>query len=98
MKLSLRLSFYLRHSLKGYTVGTTMGFLVKIVEAFTLTISPPNPTKVLVVTYAYLFCLPSRGRFLPPAQWKARGLRPKTLEMIGFLQWQTTVNHTPHTR
>jgi hypothetical protein len=30
---SLRLSFYLRHSLGGYTVGTTVGFPVKIMEA-----------------------------------------------------------------
>jgi hypothetical protein len=33
MKLSLRLSFYLRCSLGGYTVGTTLGFSVKIMEA-----------------------------------------------------------------
>jgi uncharacterized SAM-dependent methyltransferase len=33
MKLGLRLSFYLRRSLGGYTVGTTAGFLVEIVEA-----------------------------------------------------------------
>jgi uncharacterized SAM-dependent methyltransferase len=33
MELSLRLSFYLRHSLGGYTVDTTAGFLVKIMEA-----------------------------------------------------------------
>jgi hypothetical protein len=33
MKLSLRLSFYLRCSLEGYMVGTTTGFLVKIMES-----------------------------------------------------------------
>jgi hypothetical protein len=33
MELSLRLSFYLRHSLGGYTVGTIVGFPVEIVEA-----------------------------------------------------------------
>jgi hypothetical protein len=33
MKLGIRLSFYLRHSLRGYTVGTTVGFLGNIVEA-----------------------------------------------------------------
>jgi hypothetical protein len=33
MKLSLRLSFYLRHSLRGYTVDTTVGFPVEIMEA-----------------------------------------------------------------
>jgi hypothetical protein len=33
MKLSLCLSFYLRHSLRGYMVGTTTGFLVKTMEA-----------------------------------------------------------------
>jgi hypothetical protein len=32
MKLSLRLSFYLRHSIRGYTVDTIMGFPVKIME------------------------------------------------------------------
>jgi hypothetical protein len=35
MELSLRLSFYFRHSLEGYIVDTTMGFLVKIKEALT---------------------------------------------------------------
>jgi hypothetical protein len=33
MELSLRLSFYLKRSLGGYTVGTTAGFPVEIVEA-----------------------------------------------------------------
>jgi hypothetical protein len=33
MELSRRLSFQLRHSLGGYTVGTTIGFQVTIVEA-----------------------------------------------------------------
>jgi hypothetical protein len=32
MELSLRLSFYLRRSLRGYTVDTTAGFQVKIME------------------------------------------------------------------
>jgi hypothetical protein len=32
MKLSFHLSFYLRHSLGGYMVGTTAGFPVEIVE------------------------------------------------------------------
>jgi hypothetical protein len=36
MKLTLCLSFYLRHGLRGYTVGTTAVFLVKIVEALAL--------------------------------------------------------------
>jgi hypothetical protein len=33
MELSLHLSFYLRRSFRGYTVGTTAGFPVEIVEA-----------------------------------------------------------------
>jgi uncharacterized SAM-dependent methyltransferase len=33
VELSLRLSFYLRHSLGRYMMGPAMGFLVKIVEA-----------------------------------------------------------------
>jgi hypothetical protein len=33
MELRLYLSFYLRRNLGGYTVGTTMGFPVKFVEA-----------------------------------------------------------------
>jgi hypothetical protein len=33
MKLRLRQSFYLRHNLGGYTVDTTAGFPIKIVEA-----------------------------------------------------------------
>jgi hypothetical protein len=36
MELSLCLSFYLRRGLKGYTVGTTTGFPVEIVEALAL--------------------------------------------------------------
>jgi hypothetical protein len=36
MELSLRQSFYLRCSLRGYTVGTTTVFLVEIVEALAL--------------------------------------------------------------
>jgi hypothetical protein len=36
MKLSLRLRFYLRYSLSGYTMDTTAGFPVKIVEALAL--------------------------------------------------------------
>ncbi len=33
MKLSLCLSFYLQHSLGGYTVDTTTRFPIKIMEA-----------------------------------------------------------------
>jgi hypothetical protein len=33
MELSIRLSFYLRRSLGGYTVGTTVGFPIQIMEA-----------------------------------------------------------------
>jgi hypothetical protein len=33
MKLSLRLSFQPRRTLRGYTVGTTMGFRIMIMEA-----------------------------------------------------------------
>jgi hypothetical protein len=33
MQLSLRLTFYLRRSLGGYTVGTTVRFPVKIMDA-----------------------------------------------------------------
>jgi hypothetical protein len=32
MELSLHLRFYLKHSLGGYMVGTTVGFSVEIVE------------------------------------------------------------------
>jgi hypothetical protein len=35
MKLSLRLSFDLSHSLRGYTVGTTVGFQVMTMKALT---------------------------------------------------------------
>jgi hypothetical protein len=33
MELSLHLSFYLRRNLRGYMVGTTVGFPVDIMEA-----------------------------------------------------------------
>jgi hypothetical protein len=36
MELSLRLSFYLSHSIGGYTVGITSGFPVEIMEALAL--------------------------------------------------------------
>jgi hypothetical protein len=36
MELSLRLSFYLRPGLRGYTVGTTEGFLIEIMESLAL--------------------------------------------------------------
>jgi hypothetical protein len=36
MEYSLHLSFYLRRSLGGYTVDTTAGFPVEIVEALTM--------------------------------------------------------------
>jgi hypothetical protein len=36
MELNLHLSFYLRHNLGGYTVGTTAGFPVKTLEALAL--------------------------------------------------------------
>jgi hypothetical protein len=36
MELSLCLSFYLKHRLGGYTVGTTAGFRVELMEALAL--------------------------------------------------------------
>jgi hypothetical protein len=36
--------------------------------------SPPNPAAVSVVTYEYLFYLPSSEQPRPPARRKARGL------------------------
>jgi hypothetical protein len=33
MELSLHLTFYVRQSLRGYTIVTTAGFLIEIVEA-----------------------------------------------------------------
>jgi hypothetical protein len=33
LELSLDLSIYLKRSIRGYTVGTTIGFPVKIVDA-----------------------------------------------------------------
>jgi hypothetical protein len=33
MRLTLRLSFFLKNSLRGYKVGTTAGFPIKIMEA-----------------------------------------------------------------
>jgi hypothetical protein len=36
VQLSLRLSFYFRHSLGGYMVGITAGFQVEIMEALPL--------------------------------------------------------------
>jgi hypothetical protein len=55
------LSFYLRCSLEGYTVGTTVGFRVEIVEALAPQSSLPQRTKVPAVAYEHLFRLPFRG-------------------------------------
>jgi hypothetical protein len=75
MQLSLRLSFYLRHSFGGYTVGTTAGFLVEIVEALVPQTSPPNPAEVPAVACEQLFRLPLRGHFfVTHSNRKARGL------------------------
>jgi hypothetical protein len=57
LQLSLCLSFYLRRSLGGYTVGTTARFLVEIVEALAPQISPLNPAEVPAVAYEHLFHL-----------------------------------------
>ncbi len=61
MEISLRLSFYLRRSLGGYTVGTTTAFLIEIVEALAPQTSPPNPTEVPAVACEHLFRLLLRG-------------------------------------
>jgi hypothetical protein len=74
MELSLRLSFYLRRSLEDYTVGTTVGFPVEIVEVLAPTISSLNPAEVLAVIYEYLFYPPSSDRLWPPIQQRAQGL------------------------
>jgi hypothetical protein len=63
MQLSLRLSFHLRHRLGGYTVGTTLGFQVEIVEALAPQTSPLNPTEVPTVACEHLFRLLLRGPF-----------------------------------
>jgi hypothetical protein len=57
MQLSLCLSFLLRRSLGGYTVGTTVGFWVEIVEALAPQTLPPNPAEVPAVAYEHLFRL-----------------------------------------
>jgi hypothetical protein len=55
MELSIHLSFLLRRSLGGYTVGTTMGFHIEDVElgcgGFSPTSSLLNPAEVPTVTY-----------------------------------------------
>jgi hypothetical protein len=42
MKPSLHLSFYIRHSLGGYTVDTTAAFHIKIMEA----LAPSSPHRI----------------------------------------------------
>jgi hypothetical protein len=63
MQLSLCLSFHLRHSLGGYTVGTTAGLQVEIMVALAPQTSPPNRAEVLAVACEHLFHLPLRGHF-----------------------------------
>jgi hypothetical protein len=58
MELSLYLSFYLRHSLGGYMMDTTMGFPIKIMEALSPIILTSNPTEVSIVPYENLLCPP----------------------------------------
>jgi hypothetical protein len=73
--------------------------------------SPLNPPMALIITYEYLFCLPSSERLRSPIGRKARGLLsgsctpgttghqlwPINQDMIGFVQWQMVGEHyTPY--
>jgi hypothetical protein len=66
-------------------------------------VSPSNPAMVLIVTYEYIFYLPSSERSRPLVRWKARRLllgsytpgtvghqlRSKNLDTVSSLQRQT---------
>jgi hypothetical protein len=112
VELSLYLSYQLSRGLGGYTVGTTVGFWVATMEALFSTIaSPSNLVAAPVVTYEYLFYLPSSERLHPPARWKARELwpgsctpgttgrrlQPKNLDTTGPSNGKWLGNHTPRT-
>jgi hypothetical protein len=74
MQCSLHLSFHLRHILGSYTVGTTIGFRVKTVEALAPQTSPLNPVELLAVAYEHLFYLPFRGHlFVTRSNGRHRG-------------------------
>jgi hypothetical protein len=53
--------------------------------------SPPNPTTIPVVTYEYLFCLPSSKRPQSAARRKARGLLSG---LVPWVPWPTSYGPT----
>jgi hypothetical protein len=55
-------------------MDTTAGFQDLIMEALSLIITPPKSAAVPVVSYEYLFYLPSSERLRPLARRKAWGL------------------------
>jgi hypothetical protein len=112
MQLSLCLSFHLRRSLGGYTMGTTMGFWVEIVEALAPQTSPPNPVEVPTVAYEHLFRLQFRGHFfITRSNGRHRGYyqgkipeyheTPITARGYGYDRLHPVAkrlgSHTPHT-
>jgi hypothetical protein len=104
MKFSLRLSFYLRHSLRGYIMGTTAGFPVKIMEALapqshrqiTRRCPPPHTSTHSASRQEDAFKMhgqqKARGLLLGSCTPDTTGhwLQPKILDMTGSLRWQTT--------
>jgi hypothetical protein len=54
-------SYHLGHGLGGYTVGTTTGIPVEIVQAVVPQTSLPNPMEMSAVVYGRLLHLPLRG-------------------------------------
>jgi hypothetical protein len=58
---------------RGLHGGYHHGILSRDCGGFSPTASPPNPAMALIVTYEYLFCLPSSDRLRPPAREKAQG-------------------------
>jgi hypothetical protein len=111
METILRLSFYLRRSLRGYTVGTTAGFPIEKVEALAPQsqhqISRKCPHYHMSTYFAHRRVTISdhplngglggyyRGN-LPRVPWTI-GYGPKLLNTVGSLKWQTAGEpYTPY--
>jgi hypothetical protein len=91
MELSLHLSFYLRHSLRGYMVDTTTGFPIKIVEALAPLFQHQISRKCSL--YHMITCSTDRrltGSIHPlkgglKGYYQATGYGPKHLDTTGSL-------------
>jgi hypothetical protein len=73
IQFSPLLSYHLEHDLRGYTLGTTMGTPVEIVEAMIPQTSSLDHAKMPIVVYGRLLHLPLRRFYFSPTQTEGMG-------------------------